>query len=124
MRQTPRAFSRVSTGDSYIASSCVMKDGSAFKPLQGNLTSFRVRASWSTLYLRQQTQGPSHITIAERRVLLGFFWKFGLLLQLNPGNPLSSQNDMASMELSSSSCAEIGVPLDLRRVSQGISGVA
>ena len=28
------------------------------------------------------------------------------------------------MELSSSSCAEIGVPIDLRRVSQGISGVA
>ena len=31
---------------------------------------------------------------------------------------------MGSMELSSSSCAEIGVPLDLRRVSQGISEVA
>ena len=28
------------------------------------------------------------------------------------------------MELSSSSGAEIGVPIDLRRVSQGISGVA
>ena len=31
---------------------------------------------------------------------------------------------MASMELSSSSCDEIGVHLDLRRVSQGISVVA
>ena len=31
---------------------------------------------------------------------------------------------MASMELSSSSCVEIRVPLDLRRVSQGISVVA
>ena len=31
---------------------------------------------------------------------------------------------MADMELSSSSCADIGVPLDLRRVSQGNSGVA
>ena len=31
---------------------------------------------------------------------------------------------MGSMVLSSSSCAEIGVPIDLRRVSQGISGVA
>ena len=40
------------------------------------------------------------------------------------GNPLSSRDDMASMELSSSSCAEIGVPLDLRRVSQGISVVS
>ena len=29
---------------------------------------------------------------------------------------------MGCMELSSNYCAEIGVPLDLRRVSQGISG--
>ena len=33
---------------------------------------------------------------------------------------LFSRDDMVSMELSSSSCAEIGVPLDLRRVYQGI----
>ena len=31
---------------------------------------------------------------------------------------------MGCMELSSSSYAEIGCPIDLRRVSQGISGVA
>ena len=31
---------------------------------------------------------------------------------------------MGCIELSSSSCAEIGVPIDLRRVSQGMSGVA
>ena len=31
---------------------------------------------------------------------------------------------MGWMELSSSPCAEIGIPIDLRRVSQGISGVA
>ena len=31
---------------------------------------------------------------------------------------------MGCMELSSSSCAEIVVPIDLRWVSQGISGVA
>ena len=31
---------------------------------------------------------------------------------------------MGCMELSSSSCAEIGVPIDLRRMSQRISGVA
>ena len=30
---------------------------------------------------------------------------------------------MGCMELSSSSCAEIVVPIDLTRVSQGISGV-
>ena len=33
-------------------------------------------------------------------------------------------NDMGCMKLSSSSCAEIGVPVDLRRVSQGMSGVS
>ena len=43
---------------------------------------------------------------------------------IESGNLLFSQKDMASMELSSSSCAEFGVPLDMRRVSQGITGVA
>ena len=43
---------------------------------------------------------------------------------IDPGIPLSSLDDMSSMKLTSSSCAEIGVPLDLRQVSQGISGVA
>ena len=36
MRRAPRAFSRVSTGDSDIPSSCEMKIEPAFKPLQGN----------------------------------------------------------------------------------------
>ena len=36
----------------------------------------------------------------------------------------SPRDDMECMELSSSSEAEIGVPIDLRRVSEGISGVA
>ena len=81
MRRATREFSRVSRGDSYIASSCAMKDEPAFSPLQGNLTFFRVRASGDPLYLRQQTQGPSHITIAEGRVLLRCLWKVGLCLQ-------------------------------------------
>ena len=38
MRRRPTDFSRVSTGDSDIPSSCEMKDEPAFKPLQGNLT--------------------------------------------------------------------------------------
>ena len=45
MNRGPRAFSRVSTGDSGIPSSYEMKDEPAFKPLQGNLAFFRVRAS-------------------------------------------------------------------------------
>ena len=36
MRQRPTAFSRVSTGDSDIPSSCEMKDEPEFKPLHGN----------------------------------------------------------------------------------------
>ena len=40
MRRGPRAFSRVSTGDSDIPSSCEMKDEPAFNKLQGNPTSF------------------------------------------------------------------------------------
>ena len=36
MRRKPMAFSRVSTGDSDMPSSCEMKDEPEFKPLQGN----------------------------------------------------------------------------------------
>ena len=36
MRRRPTAFSRVSTGDSDIPSSCDMKHEPKFKPLQGN----------------------------------------------------------------------------------------
>ena len=51
-------------------------------------------------------------------------WKVGLPLQSKPGNQLSSRDDLGCTELSTSCCAEISLPLDLRRVSQGISGVA
>ena len=40
MRQRPTAFSRVSTGDSDIPSSCDMKHEPKFKPLQGNQALF------------------------------------------------------------------------------------
>ena len=123
-RQGTRAFSRVSPGVSAIPSSCEMKDDPAFKPLQGNLAFFQVRASWCPFHFRQKTQGPSSIPIAEGSLLLRCLWIVGLPLQSKPGNQLSSRDDMGSRELSSSSCAEIGVSLDLRRVSQGISGVA
>ena len=39
-RRTPTAFSRVSTGDSDMSSSCEMKDEPEFKPLQGNRVFF------------------------------------------------------------------------------------
>ena len=40
MRRTPTAFSRVSTADSDMHSSCEMKDEPEFKPLQGNQAFF------------------------------------------------------------------------------------
>ena len=123
MRRRPRAFSTVSTGDSDIPSSCEMKYEPAFKPLQGNTGFFLVRASRGPFLLRQKTQGPSHIPIAEGKLLLRCFWKVGLPLQLKTGNQLSSRDDMGCIELSLSFCTEIDVPLDLRRVSQGISGI-
>ena len=80
MRRGPRAFSRVSAGDSDITSSCEMNDEPTFKPLQGNLAFFQVRASQCPFQLRQPTQGPSHIHIVERGLLLRCLWKVGILL--------------------------------------------
>ena len=40
MRRTPKSFSRVSTGDSDMPSSCEMKDEPEFKALQGNRAFF------------------------------------------------------------------------------------
>ena len=90
MRRGTRVFSRVSTEDSDIPSSCEMKDKPAFKTLQGNPTLFLVRESWCPLHLRQQTQDPSHKPIAEGRLLLRCLWNVGLPVQDNPGNQISS----------------------------------
>ena len=122
-RRRPRAFSSVSTGDLVIPSSCEMKDEPAYKPLQGNPAYFLVMASRGPFHLRQKTQGPSHIPIAEGKLHLKCLWKVGLPLQSKTENHLSSQDDTGCTELSSSCSTEIDISLDLRRVSQGISGV-
>ena len=124
IRLGPRAFFWNSKGDSDIPSSCEIKDEPAFKPLQRNLAFFRVRASRCSFPLMQEIQGPSHIPIREEILLLRCFWKVGIPLQSKPGNQLSARDDLGCTELSSNCCAEIGVPLYLRRVSQGISEVA
>ena len=80
MRWGTRSFSRVSTGDSDIPSSCEMKDEPAFKPPQGNPAFFQVTASRCPFHLRQQTQGSSQIPIAEGSLLLRCLWKVGLPL--------------------------------------------
>ena len=70
MRRAPRAFYRVSTGDSDIPLSSEMKDGPAFKPLQGYPAFTRVRSSRCPFQLTEQFQAPSHIPIAEGSLLL------------------------------------------------------
>ena len=80
MRRGTRAFSRVSTGDSDIPSSWEMQDEPSFNSLQGNPALFRVRASWCPFNLRPQTQGLTHIHIAERILLWRCLWKVGIPL--------------------------------------------
>ena len=122
MRWRPRAFCRVSTGDSDILSSCDMKDEPAFKPQQRNAPFFRIRALRGRFHLKQKTQGLSHIHIPEGKLILRCLWKVGLSLQSKTGNQLSSPDDMEYRVHSSNCFTEIDVPLDLRWVSQGISG--
>ena len=73
--------SRISTQDADNPSSCQMKDEPAFNPLQENPALFLVRESQYPLHLRQKTQGPSHIPIAEGRLLFRCLFKFGLTVQ-------------------------------------------
>ena len=80
------AFSMVSTGDSDIPSSCEMKDEPSFKPLNGNPAFFWVTASRGPFHLTKKTEAPSHIPIAEGRLLLRCLGKVGLPLQSKTGN--------------------------------------
>ena len=113
MRQGPRAFSRVSTGDSDIPISCEIKDEHAFRSLQGIPAFFPVRASQCPLYLGQQTQGLTHIHIAERSFLLRCLWKDSIPVLSKSDSQLSFQEVLGYTALSSRCCAEFGVPLDI-----------
>ena len=99
MRRGTRAFSRVCTRDSDIPSSWEMKDEAALNSLHGNPALFRVRVSRCPFHLRPQTQGPSHITVAERSLLLRFLRNVCIPLESKPGNQLSSLVDLGYMEL-------------------------
>ena len=94
MRQASRAFSRISMGDSDIPSSGEMKDEPAFKPMPRYPAFFQMRASRCPLYLRQQTERPDIMTIAEESLLLRCLWKVGIPLQSKPGSQLSSRDDL------------------------------
>ena len=93
------------------------------KPLQGNLDFFLIRASRGPFRLKQKTQGPSHIHIPKGKLLLRCLSKDGLPLQLKTGNQLSFPDDKRCLGLSSCCFTEIDVNIDLRWVSQGISGL-
>ena len=64
MRQTPTAFSRVSTGDSDLPSSCEMKDEAEFEPLQGNRASSLSEGEVSLFF---SSCGENWVT----------FWRYG-----------------------------------------------
>ena len=113
MRRESRALFRVSIGDSDIPSYLDRKHRLAFESLHGYQSLPRVRGNLCPFHLRQQTQGPSHIPIAERSLLLRCLWKVCIPLGSKPGNQLSSRDDLGYMELFSSCCAELSVPLDL-----------
>ena len=93
------------------------------KPLQGNLDFFLIRASRGPFHLKDKTQCPFHIHIPKGKLLLRCLWKDGLPLQSKTGNQLSSPDNMVCPDLSSCCFTEIDVPIDLRCLSQGISGL-
>ena len=93
------------------------------KPLQGNLDFFLIRASCGPFRLKHKTLVPSDIHIPKGKLLFRCFWKDGLPLNSKTGNQLSSPDDMGCLDLSSCCFTEVDVPIDLRWVSQGISGL-
>ena len=85
MRRGTRALSRVSIGDPGYPPCWERKHGLAFESLQGNQALPRVRATRCPFHLRQQTQGPSHIPIAARSLLLRCLWKVRIPLEMSKG---------------------------------------
>ena len=90
MRRRPTDFSKVSTGDSDIPSSCDMKHEPKFKPTSGKSGLLLSQTSHGTFHLRQKAQRPSLLPIVEGKLHLSCFWKTGSPLQSKTGNQLSS----------------------------------
>ena len=93
------------------------------KHLQGNLDFFLIRASLGPFHLKNKSQGPSHIHIPKGKLLLRCLWKDVLPLQSQAVNQLSSPDIVGCPDLSSCCFTEIDVPIDLRWVCQGSSGL-
>ena len=92
------------------------------KPLQGNLDFFLITASRGPFRLKHKSQGASHIHIPKGKLLFRSLSKDGLPLQSKTGNQLPSPDDMVCPDLSSCCFTENDVPIDLKWVSQAISG--
>ena len=93
------------------------------KTLQGNLDFFLIRSTRGPFRLKHKTQCPSQIHIPKGKLLLRCLRNGGLRLQSKTGNQLSSPDDMGCPDLTSCFFTEIDVPIDLRWVSQGFSGL-
>ena len=123
MRRAPTPFSMVSTWDSYIASFCDERRSCIQDPA-GKSDHFSSQGiSVSTLIEAANSGSLSHT----------YCWgkgNFELLVESWPTSSIESWEFTLFSRWygihgdTSSSCAEIGVPLDLRRLSQGISVVA
>ena len=93
------------------------------KPLQENLDFFLIRESRGTFRLKYKTHGPTHIHFPKGKLFLRCLWIDGLPLNSKTGNLLASPDDMVCPGFSSCCFTEIDIPIDLRWVSQGISGL-
>ena len=93
------------------------------RPFQGNLDLFLISASRGPFRLKYKTQGTSHIHIPKGKLLLRCLCKDGLPLHSKTANQLTSPDDMGCPGFSSCCFTDIDVPIDLRWVSQGISGL-
>ena len=91
--------------------------------LQGTLDFFLITASRGPFRLKHKIHGHSHIHIPKGKLLLRCLWKDGLPLHSKTGNQLLSPDDMGCLGFSFCCFTEIDVPIDLRWVSQGISGL-
>ena len=122
LRWRPRAFCRVSTVDSDILSSCDMNDEHAWSLSRDIWPSFEsgrlgVHFVWSIKHWVLLT----YIFLREN-YSWGSCGKMAYLF-IRSRNQLSSSDDMVCPGFSSCCFTEIDVPIDLRWVSQGISGL-
>ena len=117
------AFSRVSTGDSDIPSSCEMKDEPAFmhRGKAGLLLSQGI--SGSIPLQAENTESLSH-TYFGGKAPLEVLVESWLTSSVEYRESFTSPDDMGCTEDSSSCSTQIDDPLYLRRFSQGISRVS